>query len=367
MNYFIFILALWSCPSFAGFVTVSSSFVTSGPPIIVDNMPRVRSQESLPICSAYSASCVAQRYICKVKNLNCASLDRKDEISPLSMLAWMHTNRGEGVAEARNHRNIQFYTKISNAATALKNASGSFLFMGDSCYPLDQLANDLSSSSEDKLSGALSTIQKEYDRYRATTTEKTEGNICEDCLVGAVQELNIASNIEDLKKAMLPKNKEDTFGEFLYRLTLGKCRDVVGIKVKPSPKFDMFPESMESISPPRGSGMNPGDLRKFRLEKVVNKLKDVLKTKNPLTVGGICLQYEGPKCVVTHSVAVSGYRKMCKKVNGIDQCRDVVKVQNSWGEDWQKNHDDGWVDAGELFSNQLRDPEALRNMLAWYS
>jgi hypothetical protein len=49
---------------------------------------------------------------------------------------------------------------------------------------------------------------------------------------------------------------------------------------------------------------------------------------------------------------ISGYKKVC---NGSD-CKDIFKVHNSWGEEWQKLNNDGWLDADQIVNNTMKTP-----------
>lgn len=95
---------------------------------------------------------------------------------------------------------------------------------------------------------------------------------------------------------------------------------------------------------------------------MIEKVKEVLKSGNPLTFDDVCLNYSNSKCTQTHSLVIAGYRKMCKSDG---TCRDVVKVQNSFGKDWQEQNADGWLDAETLFRNTLSQKGRAKNSLAW--
>ena len=75
----------------------------------VGNMPRFRSQDSVPICEAMVASTLAQFQFCKRTGVaDCSAVPEDKETSPLSMLAWIHTNKGMGVHEVGNNENLDF-------------------------------------------------------------------------------------------------------------------------------------------------------------------------------------------------------------------------------------------------------------------
>lgn len=377
MKYFVFVLTLWSC-NFAFSVPHSPwQFVQEQgkkecEKNIVENMPRVRSQDSLPICGPMASATVAQFQVCKSLNIaNCSRVDRKQEVSPFSTLAWTHTNTGRGVPELQNHENIQVYGKTKGAAgDALRNAKKDALFVSDSCYPLDQFANEyevtgdpnVNAENEIKVQDIFDRINTDYNRYQSRN--KTEGEFCEECegMGGAVSKLRIATSANDIKKHM-NSSKGLNSAQFLYNLMLGSCDD--GVAIEPAPKFEMFPKGYEQEKK-KAQKIGSKEVQNFNYNALVGKIKSVLKTKNPLAFDGVCLKYEGDKCVTGHSVVISGYRKVCKDSACGTECRDVLKVQNSWGEDWQKRNNDGWVDARALLSYVTEDPSRMENVLSWY-
>lgn len=377
MKYFMFLVTLWSCNLAYAVPHSPWQFVQDQgkkecEKEEVANMPRVRSQDSMPICSSMSSATIAQFQICKsLKIANCSRVDRKDEVSPFSTLAWTHTNTGQGVAELQNHENIQIYDKTKGAAVdALGNAKKDALFVSDSCFPFDQFANDFeveddpvkNKEKEINVRAIFDKIQTNYNRYQSR--KKTEGEFCEECegVSGAASKLRINIPAQEIKKYM-DKSGGLNASQFLYNLMLGKCDD--GVAIEPSPKFEKFPtdfKKAKKLASKNGSKEVPD----FNYNALINKIKTVLNSKNPVAFDGVCLQYEGNKCVSGHSVVISGYRKVCKDSNCGTECRDIVKVQNSWGEDWQERNNDGWVDAKTLMSYVTEDVSRMENVLSWY-
>ncbi len=347
MKYFIYIGTLWSCLSavaaeLPGFVTVDKSYKTiESSSIPKEMLPRCRSQDSLPACNAMAAATVAQAKICKVRKVpDCSDISPKDEISPLSMVAWLNTNKGGGINEFENHTNIQLFKGTRGASDGLKNSAKDFVFFSDSCYPFDQLSSVYGDFKREEVENVVGVMAREYRKF------KTEGSLCDDCLLKSAREFNIKAPLSEIKSAL----ENDTFGQFLFAATLGNCDDAVD--ASPSPKFENFPLEKKD----------------FKYEPVLNKVKSLLKTNTPMALDGVCLKYSAQgKCLGYHAVVITGYRKVCKGTGTSEKCRDVFRVQNSWGKDWQKEFDDGWVDAKELLSAPLREPSNMKGMLSWYS
>jgi hypothetical protein len=318
---------------------------------------------------------MAQYQICKSNPTlfpDCSKVPRDKEVSPFSALAWMHTDTGSGVHELQNHSNLTFYGDIGGASDGLANARGDFVFATDSCMPFDQFANAHGLEADAELKEIFQQIDNEYITYaKKKEIEKTEGEFCENCEVArAVNRLKLPLSLDEIKSSLAASKKAGKNSkQAMYDLTIGNCKDA--ITLDQSPKFDEFPKGYAKAFKDK----DKGTLKQFTYDALIGKVKDVLKGPppgdkgNPLAFDGVCLEYAGKECKKgrAHSVVISGYRKVCKK-NGdcVADCRDVVKVQNSWGKDWQIKNDDGWVDAKTLFSYVTADPARMENVLAWY-
>ncbi len=291
------------------------------------NTPRIRSQDSFGACAGFSASCVLQYNFCRVNNINCENLSSDKEVSPFGALNAANTNKpGQLPGTIQNHNNIQFG---GFGSEALRNMNKLSVVQSEACYPFDQVANKYGTDD--------AAVEKMLEKYRTVFNKaKTEGGVCESCLLSDIQR-DLKSNISeiDIKRAL----NADTFGQFLYKVTVGvkSCNDILEFRGK----YFAFPDKGTTATP----------------EEAVAKMKEVLKQGHPMVLDGLCLYRENGKCVSNHSVAVTGYRKICSKTTGA--CREVVRLHNSWGQGWQDKFklgpDDkvgGWVDALSLFEGK---------------
>ncbi len=297
------------------------------------NTPRIRSQDSFGACAGFSASCVLQYNFCEAKNLKCSELNPENEYSPLHVLSTANTNKeGQLPGTIQNHRNIQFGGYGSLALKNLIRMKGRAV--SEACYSFDQVANKYGDNDQ-----AVNAMLKRYQERFSSL--KTEGGVCEDCLVNLQKDVHrdfgSKVTIDELRNAV----RRDTFGEFLYDAVGFGGAVCPSIKIDPLPKYFSFPDSGTTATP----------------EEAVVKMKEVLKQGHPMVLDGLCLYRENGKCVSNHSVAVTGYRKICSKTTGA--CREVVRLHNSWGQGWQDKFkmgpDDkvgGWVDALSLFEGK---------------
>ncbi|XGC81000.1 hypothetical protein ACES2L_00705 [Bdellovibrio bacteriovorus] len=329
------VLLLWSCISLASvtstLVPVDRTYSNSYEEMKIDNMPRVRSQDSLGVCFGFSSATVAQFYRCKTKNITCSPLPENKEISPIAMVAWSNPNnekvRGGTFSD---HSNIRFGGKGYGALGYLAEQDSSAV--PESCYPFDQFANKYG-GDESATNALIKKLQVEYDKNK-----KTEGSACEECLLQTMQkEFGAKTSLEDVASAL----KEETFAEYLYSLFFRSCGDKL-LSFQPAPLMGYFPKGTTAT-----------------YNQVIDQTKNILKQGYPLVLDGICPFYKDGVCTGGHSVVISGYRKVCKPDN---TCRDVLKIQNSWGEDWQKQNDDGWLDAKIL----LGDKPLKEGTISWW-
>ncbi|MEK6627419.1 MAG: hypothetical protein AABY53_02240 [Bdellovibrionota bacterium] len=344
------------------FRIVSTDFKDKRETIVeIHNMPRVRSQDSLPLCYAFSAATIAQKKACDADDDTFQ--DRSDpnfcskipplsakEISPFSMMAWAKAPIGGG-----------------DGASALDNSHRTFSFIPESCLPFDQIANNITNKDPKAIDKLMTEIDRLYNKNRIENENKkreeverrgaTEAGvaICESCSVdnALVRQINDGFGIVASVPTVFEALEKETFSEFLYSVMLGKqallpkCKKT-GFIPFPRPKFDEYPK--------RETNAKKRDL----LPKII----EVLKTKNPIQVGGVCLQKDlnTGGCKISHAIVVSGHKQVC---NPLNQCRDLVKVHNSWGAEWQRKYNNGWVDAQTMIENIDDSPALVRGTLSW--
>lgn len=294
----------------------------------VKNLPRVRSQGPFNICFGMSSNVVAQHYFCNQRKIDCQNLSPRQEISPLSTTAYAISDSPENT-----YPGIESFTNLDlrngqSSATVLLNLSARFQFLADSCFPFDKV------------------VQKygvDYNAFNETLLKLEniyEGNkqlgidACLECVQKQIEDsFGFELTAANVKLAL----KQDTFNHFLFFATIGnsRCNHFLSLSGDDLPYFQSYPIKGQV----------------YTYEQKVETLKRIVKGGRPADLAGICLISEGGKCHGAHSVAVTGYRKQCTPKG---ECREVLRIQNSWGEEWQKNFNDGWIDARTLLDNSDR-------------
>lgn len=301
----------------------------------VKNLPMGRSQDTLGICYGMSSSFVAQHFYCEKKDLDCANLTRKQMISPLSSAAFAKSDSPDSaVRSIGNFRSIDVRNSLSSG-TALYNLSGQFTMFADSCFPFDQVTQRYG-SNEAAVNEMLRRLEDVFERNK-----KMEAGTCIDCVQKQVQESFGVSITPDAAARAL---RQENFNQFFYRVTIGtnKCEDFISLSGADRPDYKYFPTGKETAS----------------YAQKVQHLKNIVKNGRPADLAGICIKPGSTACKESHSVAITGYRKQCTPKG---QCRELLQVQNSWGEDWQKAFNNGWVDAKTLLDNN--DPHIISHLV----
>lgn len=339
----------------SGFTVISAqeekSKVSCQKIVMPNSMPRVRSQDSFPLCQSYAAATMIQYQYCKRKEIkDCSQVSPDQEVNPLSV----HNKLMEDVRGVFSPQKINFKSGYGGAIDGISKTVDSFVHYPESCYPMDQLIAKYGDNSPAKIAQAIAKLNKEIRKA------KTEGDICTTCIEGVVKDLQSNVPIDEIKKSILEyhahnqdnivngKNKEviDTYtGEnLLFKLLLDNCKaDPISQRRSQAPKFADFPNE-------------DGDKN---TESMISKVKEVLGTGNPIAFDGVCLNYENGKCEYTldkkkhsagHAVVIHEFVNLCDNDKCDSGCRRAFRIQNSWGKDWQKENNNGLVDAEDLLS-----------------
>jgi hypothetical protein len=337
------------------FVRVPAEFDTPLEVYEVPNMPRIRDQKGLGLCQSFSNATILQKYLCDVKKLpNCSTINPVIEISPLHLWSYLTPNqKGQerGIRENHTHLNIQDQETVFNdnkglvvpvnAVVNLVQASlkrgGSLRMCSEKAFPYDQFAEKFAFNEEAaKLN--LEKINNVYQTQRKKLKpEGTESPVCDGCLEATIEAMNQILprplSVEKNSRVIEGSLRKETFGEFLYSIVFRQCGDIT----MPLPLIERFPENGEFSTK----------------REMKDKIIKTIKTNTPVSYGPVCVNRNATDKCGKHNIVVSGYKKTR---NPKGETRELFKVHNSWGQDWQdKMTDNGWVDADTLINNYIID------------
>lgn len=326
-----------------GFNTFDSSYEPKRDELQVKNMPPVRSQDTLGVCYAFSASAIIEHTICKENKLDCKNLSNEQRPSVLD-LARYATNP----SKLTDKSDPNSYPKIiGNRRTfgsdIIVNMFNTESVSKESCAPFDSIVSKAGSLDEQRADEEKMWLQfrNAYDTYKIKSKQ------CEQCALDDAtttakdwqKSYNLKTNNFEILKAFAAASYE----EFLFRaLVPENCG-------KPGKRINFYTTDKKM-------GVWPlEDTKKPNYDVAITKLKEQLSYDRPVLLNGICtLKQPNPECIQTtsngvepggHGLVITGYRKMCNKSN---KCYDAVKVHNSWGQAWQDANNDGWVEAKTL-------------------
>ncbi len=331
-------------------LSYASPYMIAGPDFVdvagskveIPNMPRIRSQDHLGICHAFSAATLAQKYYCDLQKIqNCAEIPPDKEISPLSVLSFQYLDENKKKENiAINDRSLRLIG--GSSFLNLWNSQDSFSFFQEACFPFDQFVEKFGQSKE-MMDATISRLERFYKTNKKSTTESDAVESCPACLE---EEKKLVAELfpdEKYKKKLEFGLTKSTFYEFLYEtLFAAGCKKIN----MPSPKVNIYPEKdQESTS-----------------AELKTKIKQVLGTGVPLQIASVCSKNEAT--CDKHGFVLSGYKKVCKS-NG--ECLDMVKAHNSYGKEWQIKANEGWIVFDELIkhTSNRNGPKHLDASISW--
>ncbi len=334
----------------APYTIVSSEYKTQGAELVIQNMPKVRSQDSVGLCYAFSSATLLQKYYCDLHQsiTDCSGLPDKEIISPV-VLTGLAKPLSTASAKAVYFPKSTDSIAGGDSSNLLKNATKTKKFCAESNFPFDKFVGMNRFSNMDRVAAAkamekladdnITNLKNIYDQRK---TEAVAIEECTECLnaVSAVMPVNVNNRVQPVDKGLAKK----TFQEFLFQSYFGGCDDILG--VSDNITYGEYPEVDIVV-----------DVQKYQADpnhpvKVayMNQIKKVLKNKVPLQTSFCGQKIEGDdkKCVGYHAAVISGYKTVCKP-NG--QCIEMLKIHNSYGAEWQEKYNDGWVVANDILNS----------------
>ena len=307
-----------------------------GPSKEVSNMPKVKAQGPYDICTAYSTQYIIQHNICKQLNISpCSNATPEQEVSPINLSAFANPNSKDlERGPLTHHTNLNLINDGLSGFYILYSSNVMFSLRPESCFPSD-VFNNLVGNNRDLAEDFVAWLNSFYQENR----DKTE---CKDCLTKINNSLKANRTETQITRALAMKS----FPEFLYAIIFPEgCGKFIRPPKKPSVEF--FPEKMKPAT--------ADDLAKV--------IERVLSSDRPVQIDGVCTGgFIENQCKGGHALVISGYKTICPSGNN-GVCRKLYKIQNTWGQEWQDQNNDGWMDAEHLLKN-VKTPYTT-GVLSW--
>lgn len=299
----------------------------SGSKIEIENMPAYKTQSDLGECKAYSLAAILQQYV----NTKWKSdiPDPKNPpadmaISYFGLMAYTNQNKLQ-------ENSLQFLQINGNKMReVIDNLSknGNRLIL-ENCKNFENLTKEFSLNGKkglEKRDDFLNYSKEIFQNLKSINEQNIKDYTQE---INKLNEfVNLGFNQKTLKKA-LTKNIYD---EFLYTLFFDDC------------KKENFPSGFRAA-------IFPLDSMNVTYQDIKLQVIKGLNIGKPVLFPSLCAsQNIGEICNETHSLVISGF----KKVKYGNTQKDVLKIHNSWGEEWQKKNNDGWIDADTFVNNTAK-------------
>ncbi|MFM6929618.1 MAG: hypothetical protein ACKOX6_14205 [Bdellovibrio sp.] len=305
----------------------------------IKNMPPLMSQDTIGICYAVASSTLLTAENCRSQKTDCAHISEKDIFSPLDLAQFGGAINGDKASPYSYE--IREGGNIGNVTQRIAMDLG--YSVSEDCQSLDKVLSKIGGAKEGaQIQAAVwKNLKAKYDGFKkkcptcTADSYSTGGNDQADELSKFVKDQNL--NIKKTNQEVLSAFAQDSYERFLYDLlTPAECRRTSRAAVfmnQGKVKVDFYPEN--------GKG---------NYDEMMKNIKTVLGTGRPLGLGNVCLAKVVTKDCTdeSHAVVIAGYRKVCNQKN---ECRDSLKVINSWGQSWQDKNNDGWLDAKALLDS----------------
>ena len=296
--------------------------------IEVSYMPAYKNQYELNFCRAFAVATLLQQLICKRfrtqddgEPMDCKNPPEDISISYFGMLSQTDKTNGRTLLSLddkvlsnpkRIYESLDLYKEIG------------FVFLeSDICF--DNVMKTLREKNPDgefNIDKLFPYLKGIYETQKST--DKNNIADCYDCIVTITKYSGLKISLDDLKTALSKK----TYEHFLYSIFFGNCKEKYFVPIL---HVYAYPDST----------INASEI------DIINKTIEGLEDNCPVLMQFICVSQDtGYKCKLGHAIVISGY----KKVKNGKNIKQVFKVHNSWGEEWQKINNDGWVDANILIN-----------------
>lgn len=329
----------------AGMSSVPDRYaVETGAPIIVKNMPKLRFQRAIGLCTTVAAATLIDHANCvSAKTADCASVPDDKKVSALDISRFNRDPKDDQDSES-----LDSYPELKEGGKTAAVLNRAAVVVGasvqESCAPYDQFFAGV----EDPDSMAKSVWKRFEPEYKKGKSKSG----CPACLAAAASKLKnkygFAASEEQIRAAF----SADTYNKFLDGILIPKeCKKPnTMIYVEGNYKIGYFP---------RTDDFGKSSDKEVLYSQEISVVKDLLSRQIPLSLD-YCFDPAAKdlhSCKAAHAVVVKGYKKLCDPEN--NDCKDVLQIQNSLGQKWQDDFKDGWVDAKVLLDETRYEAASL--------
>lgn len=350
-----FLYLLSSAWGFAnnGFLPIRDGYTPAAGTELKVSVPKGYSQGTFNMCFAFAAGVLLDTATCQKEGFrDCRSLSEEKRASPLdiSRFAKMDVDPMR-VGDRNQYPELDFGGALpwtletalrASIVSSARCASPERIFS-----TADRAANDIDAKLWREVEGA-------FNAYRDELGRKDNSIASVLTLQKLLGRFDIQITREEIVKALTVKS----YGEFLSAILVpDRCMDWEGptasIELTSLVKMAHFPDTK----------LVGGEDEKYG--SMIRTIKDVLSTGTPLGLTFCAedtLHFQDRKSCndsgFLHVVVIKGYKAVCK-ANDVNDCYDLVQIENSWGPKFEEFANDGWVSAEELMHRTFYDVLSL--------
>lgn len=282
-----------------------------------------KSQDGIGLCYGFTATALLEHHRCKELNLSCQNSE--DQLSVLDVTSYEEKNR---------------LHEAGDTYAILNNVKGSLKIARETCVPYSNIVYQ----TEEK--GGWNLLIEKWKESRGLI--KGSGNRdCVSCLADSIK--SSLGNIQTPKDQLVSAfNQARSMEEFLYQSLIPRhCLEESRMAIIPPFVARSFPTSQRT--PPT-------------VESVMEKAESLLQAGLPVEMAICPNMFASGECVPDsgHSITLFGIKEVC---NRSGHCKTMVKVRNSYGESWQRQHDNGWIELEALAKSSVALTQF--NNLSW--
>lgn len=322
-----------------------------------NSLPSPRSQDGGETCIDFCKATLIQYRYCKEQNKqeNCKSLNENgmDLVSPIHIRSLSSPNPNPNDRTLPQHSIAPLNSSHPTIwdfdhFNALRKKS----FLSDSCFPYDQFVSheDINSNSE-----ALKKFYFELEqRFIAIKEEYKDKKVTEADFVGNCQKCDEIR--EQIVKTFPVKPDHLTIASALNQKSFEEFLQIAKLGLRDPSKADATKNHCKSIKLKEAAYLNPfpgpiDNATTTKRQAVAEAKKQLKLRKEPIRMDNICMdRWVSDNSCGAHCMLITGYKTVRSKTNPNEK-KVLIRMLNSWGEGWQKDHNDGWIDEDKLMSN----------------
>jgi hypothetical protein len=304
-----------------------------------NELPRIRSQDSTPLCQSFCPTVIAEFFNCKQLNVkNCNTLPDSDRISPISTMRYrdnVEENDKSSIAQVTTANGRKTYEVMNS----ISSTGGKPFFFSEACAPFDKFVEGFEfdpiqiNNFWSELEAAFVAVKKNIILTEADILK------CPECM-DLLNKINGGFKSLNTPKGLANALKAKTFNAFIYNAIfekqVGQNPDCKGIFLKKKIRASHFPGISD---------------KETTLNGVFERATQILNEKLPVVISSVCsAKTEISKKCDNHCFVLTGRKTVRKVENGkqVGPPIELVKIHGSWGKEWQTDNNDGWVRMDKL-------------------